>query len=107
MLHHAQSSSRYVLYNACEADKSEFKKQVECVSIADVTLGANIIASHTIYKIKIDETSSLRLKTGVAPHGSKGSLKNMMKADFDMCAPVGFCIISTIWSNWTVAMDRS
>lgn len=95
MRHHAQSFPQYVLYNAYEAEESEFKKQVECVSIADVPPDANIIASHTIYKIKIAKTNSLRLKARIAPHGNEDSHKNMMKSDCAMRSPVGIRIVLT------------
>lgn len=54
MLHQAQRFFQYVLCNAYEADRSEFKKQVECASAADVAPDANTAASRTFYKIKAD-----------------------------------------------------
>lgn len=70
MLHHAQGFPQYVVLNAFQAEEKEFKKYVKCIPVSDVPPDANIISSYTVYKIKVENYESLRLKARIAPHGN-------------------------------------
>lgn len=75
MLQIAQGYSQYILYMAYESEESELTNHVKCVPIPEVLFDANIVSSHTIYKIKVEEKHVLRLKARIAPHGKEYSVK--------------------------------
>lgn len=51
--------------------------------------GANVIASHTIYKVKECDDSSLPLTAHIAPHGNEDDLRREQRSDCAMRSPVG------------------
>lgn len=59
---------------------------------------ANIINSHTIYKVKINEDKPMKLKARIAPHGNEDSLKSVLKSDCCICCPTGLRIVVMISS---------
>lgn len=46
---HSQSFLKYVIYNAGEAEKAEFKRRVKYMPTDGVPDSANIVASHTVH----------------------------------------------------------
>lgn len=104
----AQGFPSFPLLNAYKAEEDEFKKTVKKVPIEDVPKNANVISSHVIYKVKVKDDKSLKLKARIAPHGNENSLKNELKSDFAMCPPLGIRIIlsiATIFSWILTAID--
>lgn len=93
MLHHAQGFCQAPLIDAYKLEEDSFKQTVREVHRDNIPQHANIISSHTIYKIKINDDQTLKLKARIAPHGNEDSLKNELKSDCCMCAPVGIRII--------------
>lgn len=81
-----------------------FKKSVCFIKIDDVPKNANIISSHVIYKIKISDDASLKLKARIAPHGNEDSFKFDLKSDCAMCSPCGMRIILSLSSlyKWSL-----
>lgn len=79
MFHHAQRFPQYVILNAYDAEEVEFKKHVKTVFKSDIPPNANVISSHTIYKIKTEENNQLRLKARIAPHGNEDNMKDQLK----------------------------
>lgn len=49
-----------------------------------------------IYKVKINDDMSLKLKAGIAPHGNEDSAKSLLQFDCAMCPPAGFKIAPSI-----------
>lgn len=96
MLHHAQGFPQYVITNAYEAEELVFKKFVKCVPKSDVPTDANIISSHTVYKLKVQDDESLCLKARIAPHGNEDSLKSDLKSECSMCSPLGIRVVLTL-----------
>lgn len=96
LLNHGQSFPQYVMYSAYETEEAEFKKHVRCVPIASIPDDTNIISSHTVYKIKIEDDDSLRLKARIAPHGNEDKIKQSLKSDCAMCSPTGIRIFLSI-----------
>ena len=105
MFHHAQGFPQYAIMNSYEAEELEFKKHVKPVLISDIPPDANVISSHTVYKIKMEENNQLRLKARIAPHGNEDSMKDQLKTDCCMCSPIGIRIILTIATimKWAIA----
>lgn len=96
MFHHAQVFPQYVILNAYQPEKLEFKKVFKCVPVVDIPSDANIISSHIVYKSKVEDEESLRLKARIEPHGNKDSQRLEMKSDSSMCSPVGIRVVLTI-----------
>lgn len=92
------------MYSAYEKEELQFKNHVKPGSINDTLADANFISSHTIYKIKIVENGSQKLKSRIAPHCNVYSRKDQLKSDCCMCIPVGICIVLSIASinKWTI-----
>lgn len=87
--HMAQGFPSYLLQNAFEAEQLEFKNTVRVVARDDVPSDANIISSHVIYKTKVSDDESLKLKARIAPHGNEDSMRYEMRSDCAMCAQMG------------------
>lgn len=82
LLHHAQGLEQYPLISAYKHKDEPFIKTVKRVSQSSVPLGTNIISSHTHYKDKINDDSSLQLKARIAPHGNGDTIKNEIKSNY-------------------------
>ena len=58
-----------------ESAEKEFRDNwadaIELVDPADVPKDANVIRSHSVYKVKTDEEGQLKLKTRIVPHGNR------------------------------------
>ena len=96
MLHETQVFPQQTLYKAYNEEEVELKEHFKCVPISDISANANIISSHTIYKIKFDENDNLRLKGRIAPHGNEDSQREELRSDCTMCAPVGIRVVATV-----------
>ena len=77
-------------------------KYVKIVKRSNLPPGANIISSHAIYKIKLNDDQSLKLKARIAPHGNEDSDKDVMKTDCCMCSPLGIRIVVSVstYKKW-------
>lgn len=67
--------------------------------------GPNIIGSHTIYKVRVCDDSSLSLKALIVPHGNENDLQGDIRSDCAMCSPVGIprVLMSTLaLPGWTI-----
>lgn len=53
LLYHDKAFPQHVIYKANEEQDDEFKKHVKLVPVEDVPEDANVIYSHTVYKIKM------------------------------------------------------
>lgn len=94
----AQAYPDSVLLEAYTAEESDFKRTVNIIPLAEIPTNANIISSHTIYKIKVNDDQSLKLKARIAPHSNEDSLQFSLRSDCSMCPPLGFRIIASIAS---------
>lgn len=68
MRRHTQGSSPFYASTEFDLEQTDFKKNVRIVRLTEVTIGANIIGSNEIYKDKIQEDRTLKLKARTAPH---------------------------------------
>lgn len=92
----AQSFDQAVLYNSYKKEESDFLRNVKIVPRSSVPKSANIIGSHTIYKVKVTDDKSLKLKARIAPHGNEDSDTENLHTECCMCPPIGIRIISTV-----------
>ena len=58
-------------------------------------MSPNIISSHVIYKIKINDDHSLKLKARISLHGNEDTQKELCKTDCSMCSPIGITVVLT------------
>lgn len=102
--HQAQAFPAYILLNAYMTEECDFRKVVKETPLVEIPHKSNIIASHTIYKIKVNDDQSLKRKARIAPHGNEGSLRFSLRSDCSMCPPTGFRIITSTASlkRWRI-----
>lgn len=72
--------------------------------ILDALHDANIISSHTLNKIKIEDDGSLQMKARTFPHGNEEFIKHVMNSNCCMCSPMGIRLTLAITAirRWTV-----
>lgn len=87
-----------VLINAYREEEPEFKKTLSLIPISTLPIHANVISSHTIYKVKVNKDDNLKMKARIAPHGNQDSIKSKLKSDCNMCYPSGLRIVLSIGS---------
>ena len=80
----AQGFPSYPLINAYMEEEGNFKKHVKMVHLSQVPKIANIVNSHSLFKLKKLDDSSLKLKSRIAPHGNEDSDKDDLKTDCSM-----------------------
>lgn len=87
---------QFSLVNAYEVDEIEVLRNVQVVDRNNVPRNANIISSHTLYKVKLNDESNLKLKEKIEPHGNEDSEKDIMQTDLCMNAPIRIFIVLSI-----------
>lgn len=104
MRHQAQSLEQFPIINAYKAEEETFLKTVTTVPIKTLPQDANIIGSHTIYKVKMNDDKTLKLKARIAPHGNEDDLKHLLTKDCAICPPTGMHILESIASlyGWKI-----
>lgn len=89
MAHQAQDFAPHLLLNnAFTSEEGTFNKSVSVLSSDNVPLDANVIYSHTVYKLKVEYDGVLKLKDRIATHGNEDSVKYDMRSDCAMCASI-------------------
>lgn len=66
--------------------------------------GSNIIFSQVRYKVRLNDDSSLKLKTRIALHGNEDSEREQLRADCCMCYPIGIRLVITMstFKKWHI-----
>lgn len=102
--HQAQGFEQFPILNAYRVEEEDFKKNVESVKRSCVPPGSNVISSHVIYKVKMNEDGSLKLKALIAPHGNEDSNKDQMCTDCCMCSSLGIRIVISVstYKKWRI-----
>jgi len=105
LLHHAQGLPTFPIKNAFDKEEELFTKNVRLVHVNDVPKNANIITSHVIYKVKINDDGSKKMKARIAPHGNKDKLRHTLKTDSAMCPPTGIRLLLSLTTifKWPLA----
>lgn len=98
LLHHAQGFEQFVLVNAYRRKEEQFFKTAKRVPRHLVPNGSNVISSHVLYRVKINDDSSLQLKARIAPHGNEDPFKDEVKSvvfvhrlEFALCFLLRHC----------------
>ena len=105
LMSQAQGFPQACIINAYKREEESFKHTVRVVTRDTVPSNANVISSHVIYKIKLNDDNSLKLKARIAPHGNQDSMKTDLRSDCCMCSPTGLRIVLMIASlhKWKLA----
>lgn len=82
MLHESQGIPPYATANALHAEEFGFRQTVRVISLRDILVDADVIYSHMIYKVKIENEHTLRHKARIASHGNEDSLKHHLRIYF-------------------------
>lgn len=96
LLHHAQGFEQSVLHNAYEREEQKYIATVKRVQRRQVPRDANIVSSHVVYKIKVEDDDSLPLKARIAPQGNEDSDTENHRSDCCTCAPIGIRAVTTV-----------
>lgn len=96
MSHQAEGLPRYLLWNAYNDEELKFKETVRDIMSATVPENANVITSHVIYKVKLNDDGSFKMKARIAPHGNKDKEKYSLKSDSASCPPTGIRLLLSI-----------
>lgn len=90
----------WIVNKAIEAElKSNCKDAYEEVMDADVPQSANVIGSHIVYNIKVEENGKKRLKARLCPHGNRDKEKDDIRKD---SATAQFDVIRLVCSLATI-----
>lgn len=105
LLHQAQGLPQFVTQNAYSIEEINFKKIFKEVHFSDIPADANIISSHVLYKVKVNDDNSLMMKARIGPHGNKDRDKHNLKTDFALCPPIGIRVLLSMANmfKWTLA----
>lgn len=71
---------------------------VKLHSIPNLRNDANVISSHVIYKVKVNDDNSLKLKAWFAAHENENHAKDLLRSDCSMCSPTGFRVFTSMES---------
>lgn len=96
MLHHAQVFDQFAVVNAYVTEEAKFLQNVKRIPRSSLPKNANVVSSHTVYRIKMEDDDSLLLKARIAPHGNEDSDTDNLKSDCCMYPPLGIRIILSI-----------
>lgn len=86
----AQAFLQFCLAASYRDEKLSFKKTVKVILLANAPGNANIIVSHVLYEMKVNDDMFSKLKVLIAPHGNANSAKLLSKSDCSICPPTGF-----------------
>ena len=104
MSYQAQGLEFFSLKNAYVKEEV-FKKTVRMVHKSKIPKDANIILSHVIYKVKINDDGSQKLKAHIASHGYKDKDRHHLKTDTATCPPTGIQLLLSLacFHKWNLA----
>lgn len=90
------------MLSAYQKEDFEFLQSIKRVPRSFVSKDANTIGSHVVYKLKLIDEESFKLKGRIATNGLKHSNKASLLSECCMCSCVGICmtlVIST-YNGW-------
>lgn len=67
----AQGFEQFVLSKAYKSEEDVLLKTVEVIPREKVPKNANVIRSHSLYMIKVNDDGSMKLKARIAPYGNE------------------------------------
>lgn len=98
-LHRTQGFEQFPLYNAYRSEQESFLKKFRMIPSEQLPINVNIINSHVIYKVKINDDQTLKLKARIYKHVNEDEIKGELKKDGCICPPTGVRILSFFCYN--------
>lgn len=71
----------WLMKESYEKEATNWEGAYEEMNETEVPKGANIVGSHVLYKIKVSEDNSLKLKARICPHGNEDREKDTVRKD--------------------------
>ena len=90
---HAQRFPQAAIINSYKREEEAFKRIVREVCRETVPSNANVISSHVLYKLKLNDDNTFKLKARIAPHGNQDSMQYDLRSDCCMCSHTGLRIV--------------
>lgn len=94
MNHRAQGFEQSAMIKAYENEEAKHIKTVQRIPRWKISRDANVVSSHVVYRIKVEDDDSLRLNARIAPHGNEDSDTENSKTDCCMCPPEGILVLT-------------
>lgn len=94
--HQVQGFDQYVLFNSYQTEEETFLNTVRPFPHNKVLSDANIISSHTLYKVKMNDDGSLKMKARIAPHGNEEEIKILLAKTVLPAHLLGFASLSLL-----------
>lgn len=88
LLHQVEGFFPYATANAYNKEELNLKLSVRIVSISYILQNGNVISSHVIYKVKVEDEHYLPLRARIFPHYNEDSPKYSFQSDCSMFSPV-------------------
>lgn len=87
MLRQAELFPTSVSTAAYDREEISFKKSVKGVPLEKVPEHSNVLGAYTVYKIKQEDHTPVKMNERIASHEKEDEIKNMMQKDCSMCNP--------------------
>lgn len=94
--HHSQGFDQSAIVSAYDAEERDYTKNMKRVSRHEVPRDVNIVSSHVMYTIKVEDDDSLRSKARIVPHANEESDTENIHSDCCMCSPTGTRVVVTV-----------
>ena len=98
MRHQAQGFEQFVIANAYAAEEEAFLDTVKVIHRDNMPKRANVVNSHTLYRVKMCDDGSLKLKARIAPHVNEDDMRKILSSDRTTCPRAGLRILESIAS---------
>lgn len=77
-----EGAPAWIVQKALDAEHNDnWKEAYEEIAESNVSRGENVIASHVVYKLKVDEEGKMKLKARICPHGNRDIEKDDVRKD--------------------------
>lgn len=84
MLHHLQFSASFADHTVYEDKDAYLKESLRTIYLHEFPHDANVISSHTIYKVKVCDDDSHALNARIAPHRNEDDPRSFIRSDCAM-----------------------
>lgn len=95
MSHHAQGFPQFAIMKVNEAEEAKSFVNTRPVPKSFLPPNANIVSSHTVYRIKAEDNDSLLLKARIISHGNEDSDTENFRSDCCIGPPLGIRVLQS------------
>ena len=91
---------------ALQEELQNWKGIVRDVPKGDIPSKANIISSHTVYRLKRTDEGDFRFKARICPHGNKDREKDSVRKDSEVATPSSYRMILAIAALYNLTLFK-